>query len=179
METAIGTMMQDMIDLQRTLDKRIFSRLDKNIEIYEMRVLAFVVEVAEMANESRAFKYWSLDQDPRSDRLLEELADVVHFGISLGLIANPFMKAEDGIKFAYEGAYDVERSSKDTPEHMFLDLVQLTSLYTRKDPEPFDFWLIFSRILSLASYYEISFEQLHAAYIAKNNENHRRQASGY
>lgn len=51
-------------------------------ETIEQRKLAFVVELAELAQEWRGFKYWSENQEP-SDKMLEEYVDVLHFALSL------------------------------------------------------------------------------------------------
>ena len=51
-------------------------------ETIEQRKLAFVVELAELAQEWRGFKYWSDNQQP-SDKMLEEYVDVLHFALSL------------------------------------------------------------------------------------------------
>lgn len=51
-------------------------------ETIEHRKLAFVVELAELAQEWRGFKYWSDNQQP-SDKMLEEYVDVLHFALSL------------------------------------------------------------------------------------------------
>lgn len=51
-------------------------------ETIEQRKLAFAVELAELAQEWRGFKYWSDNQQP-SDKMLEEYVDVLHFALSL------------------------------------------------------------------------------------------------
>lgn len=51
-------------------------------ETIEQRKLAFVVELAELAQEWRGFKYWSDNQEP-SEKMLEEYVDVLHFALSL------------------------------------------------------------------------------------------------
>ncbi|MDA6141611.1 dUTPase, partial [Escherichia coli] len=67
----------------------------------EKRLLAFIVELGECAQEHRGFKYWSKDQQPRTkavrvpammeedkeyyNPLLEEYVDGLHFVLELGL----------------------------------------------------------------------------------------------
>lgn len=51
----------------------------------DKRLLALFVELGELANETRCFKFWSLK--PRSEKsiILDEYADGVHFLLSLGI----------------------------------------------------------------------------------------------
>lgn len=72
--------------LQNELDERIMAihHLNRN-QTREKRVLALVVEIGELANETRCFKFWSLKGPSEREVLLEELSDTVHFTVSLGI----------------------------------------------------------------------------------------------
>lgn len=70
------------------------AELDKDIAIkhgvtYEStntrRMLALLVEIGELANETRSFKYWSNKKDSPRDVILEEYSDGMHFFLSLGI----------------------------------------------------------------------------------------------
>ena len=51
----------DLIPLQKELDERIMSLHEQTRPSTQLkRVLALVVEISELANETRTFKYWSL-----------------------------------------------------------------------------------------------------------------------
>ena len=50
------------------------------------RFLALLVEIGELANATRAFKYWSLKPAEERARLLDEYADGLHFFLSLALV---------------------------------------------------------------------------------------------
>ncbi|OQC11344.1 MAG: dUTPase [Tenericutes bacterium ADurb.Bin087] len=52
------------------------------------RFLALLVEVSELANATRAFKYWSLKPSESREVLLDEYADGLHFFLSLALVFN-------------------------------------------------------------------------------------------
>ena len=72
-----------LLKKQRELDDYIMrERGLTHDETIEQRKLAFVVELAELAQEWRGFKYWSDNQQP-SDKMLEEYVDVLHFALSL------------------------------------------------------------------------------------------------
>ena len=72
-----------LLEKQQELDDYIMrERFLTHDETIEQRKLAFVVELAELAQEWRGFKYWSDNQEP-SDKMLEEYVDVLHFALSL------------------------------------------------------------------------------------------------
>src|SRR5699024_11074132 len=56
-----------------------------NTDIFEAKYLALLVELGELANETRCFKFWS--KKPGSDRavILEEFVDNLHFILLLGI----------------------------------------------------------------------------------------------
>ncbi|WP_054637167.1 dUTP diphosphatase [Thalassobacillus sp. C254] len=87
---------------QAILNKRIKDQHNLHDEdVFLNQVLAPLVEIGEASNESRHFKFWSKDQEPRrqkvawphgaggppsyADPLLEEFVDMLHFGLDLGL----------------------------------------------------------------------------------------------
>ncbi|MFK4997503.1 dUTP diphosphatase [Bacillus sp. N9] len=48
------------------------------------KILALLVEIGELANETRCFKFWSKKQPSAQDIILEEFVDGVHFILSIG-----------------------------------------------------------------------------------------------
>ncbi|MFB6366866.1 dUTP diphosphatase [Paenibacillus elgii] len=96
--------------MQKELDARFIKEKGlEGVDLLPNTVLALQVEIAELANEWRGFKYWSNDQEPRFNvlevggidcseeklvnRVLEEYADCLHFFLS---IARQFdLPAED------------------------------------------------------------------------------------
>lgn len=63
---------------------------------FSKKVLACLVEAGEAANEQRAcFKYWSLDQTPRTKKLLEELVDILHFTLEFGILLDVTFYADE------------------------------------------------------------------------------------
>ena len=78
---------KDLLEKQRQLDEFITKKHDplmKQRDFLVYRLLALQVEVSELANSTRSFKYWS-DKGPESkERVIDEYADVLHFLLSIG-----------------------------------------------------------------------------------------------
>src|SRR5690625_4915991 len=92
-----------LFETQRILDEKIVK--EKGLEgqdLLDEKILALQVELGELANEWRGFKYWSTDQKARTEvfetsplpneplvvkknPLLEEYVDCLHFILSIGL----------------------------------------------------------------------------------------------
>src|SRR5690625_5163995 len=87
---------------QAELDKKIVEEKGlQGQDLLDEKILALQVELGELANEWRGFKFWSEDQEPRteicygppeipdvcvySNPLLEEYVDCLHFILSIGL----------------------------------------------------------------------------------------------
>src|SRR5690606_38123781 len=73
-----------LYDMQGKLDAVIYEKhnVKPGPEAYHKLVVALQVELCEMANEMRFFKFWST-KGP-SDRVLDEFVDVLHFFLSIG-----------------------------------------------------------------------------------------------
>lgn len=63
--------------------KRTGKEIDKDLLLDET-ILALLVEVGELANATRCFKHWSVKGPESKERILDELADVWHFYLSIG-----------------------------------------------------------------------------------------------
>ena len=80
--------LQILMELQRMLDTKILENAVKvNLmsekELLTHKFTALSVEVAEWANASRCFKYWSKKPSESKERLIDEAADVLHFFLSI------------------------------------------------------------------------------------------------
>lgn len=60
----------------------------------EKRLLALLVELHELANETKCFKFWSVNPNGKKDKILMEYVDVLHFTLS---IFNSRGESMDGI----------------------------------------------------------------------------------
>lgn len=78
--------LEELYSLQRELDKDIAFRHRVNYKItHSRRLLALMVELGELANETRCFKYWSNKMPSPKEVIMDEYADGLHFLLSLGI----------------------------------------------------------------------------------------------
>jgi dimeric dUTPase (all-alpha-NTP-PPase superfamily) len=76
----------DLYQAQRQLDQHIQTQHGVDYRsTRSKRTLALLVEVGELINETRAFKFWSLKAPSEKPIILDEYADGIHFFLSLGL----------------------------------------------------------------------------------------------
>lgn len=79
-----------LLELQKELDDYILEQKvgscsrAEHIDFLPERLLALHVEVSELANATRCFKYWSEKGPESKERLLDEYADCLHFLLSVG-----------------------------------------------------------------------------------------------
>jgi Uncharacterized protein conserved in bacteria len=83
---------EEVYEKQKKLDKKIVDKYN-NQNGFDMgfeqkhflvdRLLALSVEVSELANATREFKYWSTKESESKERLLDEFADIIHFVFSV------------------------------------------------------------------------------------------------
>src|SRR5690625_4753467 len=75
-----------LFHIQKRLNDRIIQEHQlADQDLFHEKKLAFLVELGELANETRCFKYWS--RQSASDRalILEEYIDGLHFILTIGL----------------------------------------------------------------------------------------------
>lgn len=159
----------DLIKLfqtQKELDDRIVK--EKGLEgqhLWGDKALALQVELGELANEWRGFKFWSNDQKPRTERMLEEYVDCLHFVLSIGLE----MEAE---------------LSSDIPKYIprqytISDQFKLLMAFTNEDGTPMEWEDLLGSFLGLGHMLGFTFSEIEKAYLKKNEINHQRQEEGY
>lgn len=79
----------ELKEKQKQLDSYIHKLHDVTYETtLKRRILAFLVELGELANETRCFKFWSLKCPSSDDVIFEEYIDGVHFILSIGIAIN-------------------------------------------------------------------------------------------
>lgn len=158
--------------MQRELDHTIETKNNlQDEDLFERKVFAFVVEVAELANETRCFKFWSQKGPSKKEILLEEYVDGIHFLLSLGI-----EKKLDSIESELEKV-------KEEPKNL-----NLTSHFIKVNEEALAFFhnptreaylKLFYTYLQLASFLDFSLIEVEEAYFAKNKVNYQRQESNY
>lgn len=160
---------KELLDKQRELDMYIFKEkglgdpYDK--KWIESRKLALLVEIGELANATRCFKYWSNKGPEPKERILDEMADCLHFILSL-------------LNYDYE-SYAVETTLN---EHFLRsNNKNLISKFNRMY-----YWTVTGEygmvLLQLGYICEtlgFTAQDLELAYLKKHEENYKRQQEGY
>lgn len=183
-----------LFETQRKLDERIVK--EKGLEgqdLLPMKILALQVELGELANEWRGFKFWSEDREPRTveriyargsgktippyivtNPLLEEYVDCLHFILSIGL--------ELGIDIEINFGTYVSLNVTQQFNFLFTDIAELF----RSANEDWGQKLILDScdemccsFIGLGEMLGFTWEQIEEAYYAKNQINHERQSDGY
>ncbi|WP_111290015.1 dUTP diphosphatase [Bacillus safensis] len=174
--------LEKMFEMQAELDRRIIR--EKGLEGQDLLpglILALQVELAECANEWRGFKFWSNDQQPREEKLLEEYVDCLHFILSIGNLTK-YIKNND--------VNDLKRNTLEASGvSAFLELFKEITFFNevRKeyslisiDPAHIMIYeRIFWRFNELGKALGFTPEQIEQAYMEKNAVNHKRQQEGY
>src|SRR5690625_3337436 len=181
---------------QKKLDDRIVEEKGlQGVNLLDKKILALQVELGELANEHRGFKFWSDNQKPRTrmikltevglsklrnaeitnlapyvtNPLLEEYVDCLHFILSIG----------NEIDYQYDE--ELHNSTGFINENItcqFLDLFHVIAVFSEYESDNlFEDTLLY--FLSLGEMLSFTWEQVEQAYYQKNEINHERQANGY
>ena len=156
-----------LFSMQKELDAFIQSNREEKTDVFEEKGLALLVELAELANETRSFKFWSIKAPSDIEVILEEYVDSIHFLLSLGI-----EKGFDGLEEWPEGEIsgDLTELFIKTTESIILFLNSLTiSSYE-------NMWIHYGAIAKKLGF---THEHIIDAYIMKNDENYKRQNTGY
>ncbi|RDY70298.1 hypothetical protein DXT76_13565 [Halobacillus trueperi] len=196
--------LENLSEIQGGLDAHIVK--EKGLEgqdLLPQKILALQVELGELANEWRGFKFWSKNQKPRikktchacggwgyllndeecvyceatgfeSRPLLEEYVDCLHFVLSLG--------------------NDLDIVSEDmTPRPKQVDDITQAFLWTNKriadlhinvneeygNNQRYIWWKLYWQFIYLGKMLGLTEEEIEQAYLKKNEINHQRQLTGY
>ena len=189
--------LKKLFDMQKKLDEKILERFPhlRNEDLLPKKILALQVEIGELCNCWRGFKFWSHDQVPRTrvlvnrttddigfknigpehikNPLLEEYVDCLHFILSIGL--------ELGIT---DVAIDSDYTHEDptiTFIHLFSDAWDLFADYYPDRYEKKEIYeIMFNRFIGLGEkHLGFTWEQIEEAYYRKNEINHARQVNKY
>jgi dimeric dUTPase (all-alpha-NTP-PPase superfamily) len=156
--------------MQKKLDERI--EIEHGLQdesLFERKVLALLVELGELANETRCFKFWS--KKPASDKviILEEYVDGLHFILSLGI---------EG-KLEYEEFHLIEWQQEGEDLVSAFSYVYESIITFKKQPSKEAFFHLLKGYLSIGQALEFRFHEIEEAYLEKNSVNHTRQDEGY
>lgn len=162
-----------MYEAQAKLDEYISKnnpvKLSKE-EMFAKTKLALLVEIGELANATRCFKYWSVKEPESKERLLDEYADILHFYLSIG----------NQIGYTYNlYKQDFEGTARSTEKAFNFVYFWVSSLMY----DGYEINRYYSKIgvgLELLAK-QLGFEkrEIEAAYWAKHEVNYQRQKAGY
>lgn len=156
-----------LFTMQRALDEYIQSNKQVDENVFMKKGLALIVELAELANETRCFKFWSEKGPSERSVILEEYVDSIHFILSLG-IEKGFQDLEEWPYKTIDG--DLTELFISTNESILTFLNEPTTTHYGK------VWEMYGAIAKKLGF---SSEDVLRAYIAKNETNYERQKNGY
>lgn len=155
-----------LLELQKALDDRIVEEHHlHNSSLFNRKLLALQVEVGELANETRCFKYWSTKSPAPKETILEEYVDGIHFILSLGIelgvseINVPSLQSGSTVEAFQEVFHAIDGLNQNQNVDSFLTL--------------------FKTYLELGASLDLTIEEIEHAYLKKNEINHQRQSDGY
>ncbi|XJZ26430.1 dUTP diphosphatase [Bacillota bacterium Lsc_1132] len=161
--------LKNLFKMQKALDQYIEENHQLGGEdLFDRKVLALLVEIGELANETRSFKFWSLKPSSEKQVILEEFVDGIHFILSLGIECG-----FDQLPITVE-----QKSSALTVNEQFLKIYQ--SVCDFQTSRSFEYYIaVIELYLQLAVQLGISNEEIEQAYIQKNEVNYKRQENNY
>ena len=132
----------------------------------EKRILALLVEVGEMINETKTFKFWSTKPSAEKSIILDEYADGLHFLLSLSIEVQ-----------SRKTLYDIATLSKTLTQatiDVFQAISDLSKTFTISALEN-----SFQSYLNLIPLLGFTSEEVVAAYFQKLGVNYTRQKNAY
>src|SRR5690625_1219425 len=153
--------------MQKDLDKYIENNHQlEGQDLIEEKMLALLVELGELANETRCFKFWSTKPRSNQETILEEYVDNIHFLLSIGL--------QKGYEFTYIEVYKIEAAETIQFNHVFQKCMQFY-----KDQSESNYIALFQAYLQLGHLLGFTESDILQAYEKKNEVNYERQEQGY
>jgi len=155
-----------------TMQQQLDTYIEANQEVsgknlFEEKILALFVEIAELANETRCFKFWSNKPKNEDDVILAEYVDGLHFIMSLGLDCG----------YQYEAQTITTDDSSTATEH-FNRVIASCTLF-KQEPTAVYYEELFVQYLQLGKKLGFDEEAIFQAYRKKNEINYERQDKGY
>ena len=159
--------LQQLFQMQKTLDQYIEKNMNIQEDVFQKKGLALLIELSELANETRCFKFWSKKGPSERTVILEEYVDSIHFLLSLG-IARDLEDLEEWPAAKVEGELT----------ELFLETSNAILLFL-KNPTKESYqkvWILYGAIAEKLGFTN---EDVLQAYIEKNKTNYERQKNGY
>jgi dimeric dUTPase (all-alpha-NTP-PPase superfamily) len=159
---------ENLLQMQKELDIAIAKNLGmedvfNSVEIVDQRVFALKVELGEFANETGWFKYWKQSHIVKRDSTIEELADVMHFLLSVG----------NSRKYNFITDISPREWNKVPVGRLFCYIME-------NNFEESGYWRnAFEQLICIGLNLGFTEEEMIQAYKDKNAKNYDRQAVGY
>ena len=203
--------LQKLFEMQRQLDEHIEKEhpRQEGEDRLAKKILALMVELGELANEARFFKYWSHDQKPR--RAVYEICEYCEGrktlgfqqescwycgGTGLQVIKRPLLEEfADCLHFLLSIGNDIninEVYEDYEPKPLYFgdgdilgqfiaiyDWINSLYFHRHEDVNGEIYDLVFAYFLGLGEMLGFTWEEVEQAYMKKNEENHSRQERGY
>ena len=168
-----------LYEKQAELDKHILEKHNIKMskeELLDNTTLALLVELGELANTTRCFKHWSTKGSMAKDIILDELADVWHFYLSIGNQISKFLTPLTIIE-THHLLGKPDYNMIDT----FLGIYNNTSVLVYGDPKGRGktYGATGLLLLHLADLLGFTDKEVEQAYLKKHEENYKRQREGY
>lgn len=160
--------LQKLVEMQLQLDQYIEEKRGIKEDVFNRKVIALLVELGELANETRSFKFWS-DKGP-SDKatIVEEYVDSIHFLLSIGI--------EKGLDTRLS-TWPVGEELEDLNTAFLYTYEQILTFQKNTDFSNYaKIWEFYAEIARLLGF---TTEDVVNAYHAKNEINYTRQQTGY
>ncbi len=186
--------LQKLFETQAELDQKIVEEKGlQGQDLLDKKILALKVELGELANEWRGFKFWSENREPRTkgdsfryvnkhyenvigykNPLLEEYVDCLHFILSIG----------NAIEFGNYTMIGYAPAPKKIEHAFLLTFEAISNFYNNwhlgdETRTEIKYTIIFDLFLTLGNMLGLTEKQIEQAYYEKNEINHARQANGY
>jgi dimeric dUTPase (all-alpha-NTP-PPase superfamily) len=158
-----------LFTMQQQLDGRIEREHHlQNESLFERKVLALLVELGELANETRCFKFWSKKPSSKKEVVLEEYVDGFHFILSLGIELN-----------FHEELKNIEAPSNQQDVVAIFMKVYAIIMDFKENPTKELYQQLIATYISLGQALDFSVGEIEDGYLQKNMINHDRQDNGY
>ena len=130
------------------------------------RLMACLVEIGELANATRCFKYWSNKGSEADEIVLDEYADGLHFFLSLGIDIGTSKRS-----------YNLTKHEDNLTDQFLMVYHRLDEF--RKKQNDSSYIKAFQAFLNLLPLLGYKWKQLEAAYYKKLGVNYNRQETNY
>lgn len=160
-------MINELYTIQEQLNNRIVKEHNlENKDLRDDRFMALLVELGELANETRSFKYWSLKKPSPKSVIIEEFSDVLHFLLTIGLdLEKPRLSFYD-------------RESDKNLTELFLSMYNDINII-RTLKSKFVYIRLYNTFMLIGEKLGFSEQDIYESYLEKNKINHKRQDHGY